>query len=121
MLTGALIAESLRPGATLEDLHLVVTRISRFRPAGTSSDQPDTWTLIEFEAPEATGDLLASVLAAALDAPGWYADFRSPAESWVVFPRQVFHYRRGDATGRAEAVEHGRTLGIPEGQLDWPV
>lgn len=29
-------------------------------------------------------------------------------------------YRRGDQAGRAEAVEYGKTVGVPEHQLDWP-
>jgi hypothetical protein len=39
----------------------------------------------------------------------------------VVFPGRVFRYRRGDEAARAQAQEHGRQLGIPEHQLDWPV
>jgi hypothetical protein len=59
--------------------------------------------------------------AGALDQPGWYMDFRSPAETFVVFPGRIFCYPRGDGAGRADAQAHGRRLAIPEPQLDWPV
>jgi hypothetical protein len=48
-------------------------------------------------------------------------DFRSPAETLVVYPGHVFRYPRGDDVGRAQAQAHGRQLAIPEPQLDWPV
>jgi hypothetical protein len=37
----------------------------------------------------------------------------------VIFPERVFRYRRGDQDARAAAQQHGRTLAIPEPQLDW--
>jgi hypothetical protein len=120
VLKGVLIAESLRVGASLDDLNLVVRRIRRLQPRGATADQAPTWTLLDFEVDEPDAEALAQRLAAALAAPGWYADFHSPAESYVVFPDRVFRFRRGDAAGRAEAEAHARTLGIPEQQLDWP-
>ena len=121
MIEGTLIAESLRPGANLENLKLTVRKISRLQPQGTTPDQPGTWTLLGFEADEAHAGELARAFAGPLDQPGWYVDFRSPAETFVVFPGRIFRYPRGDDAGRAEAEDHGRQLAIPEAQLDWPV
>lgn len=121
MIEGTLIAESLRAGTKLENLKLIVRRISRFQAQGTTPDQPGTWTTLDFEADEAEAEDLAQTFAGALDQPGWYVDFRSPAETFVVFPGRTFRYPRGDDTGRAEAQAHGRQLAIPEPQLDWPV
>jgi hypothetical protein len=66
---------------------------------------------------------LAQTFAGALDDQpvAWYADFRSPAETFVVYPGRIFRYPRGDHAGRAAAEAHGRQLAIPESQLDWPV
>lgn len=36
-----------------------------------------------------------------------------------LFPGKVFRYPRGDQAGRAEAQAHGRSVGVPEPQLDW--
>jgi hypothetical protein len=121
MLEGALIVESIRTGATLTGLRLAITRIARFVPGGTTSDQPDTWTLIDFVADDSDADEIASAFADVLDRPGWYADFRSDRETFVVFPGKVYRYPRGDEAGRRAAKEHGRALGIPEPQLDWTV
>jgi hypothetical protein len=121
MIEGALIAESLRVGTNLENLELTIRTISRSQPQGTTADQPGTWTILYFEADEAGAHGLARSLAGALDEPGWYADFRSPEKTFVVFPGRVFRYPRGDDAGRAEAQAYGRQLAVPDAQLDWPV
>ena len=121
MIEGTLIAESLRTGTNLENMKLMVRKISRFHAQGTTGDQPGIWTTLGFEADEAQAEDLAQAVAGALDRPGWYADFRSPAETFVVFPGRAFRYPRGDDTGRAEAQAHGRQLAIPQTQLDWPI
>jgi hypothetical protein len=53
-------------------------------------------------------------VAGVLDEPGWYADFRSAADAFVVFPGRIFRYPRAGDVGRAETQAHGR-------QLDWTV
>ena len=120
MVSGTLIVESLRDDARLDDLNLTVRKIYRFRPGETVPWQPDTWSFLEFEADDADAAPLADAFADVLAQPGWYADFRSPAETFVVFPGRIFRYPRGDATGRDTAAAHGRQLGVPEAQLDWP-
>jgi hypothetical protein len=121
MLEGTLIAESLRPGTTLDQFTLTVRKIARYLPGGITEDQPAIWTSIDFEIADSEGEALASALAAALGERGWYANFQSAAEAYVVFAGQVFRYPRGDAASRARAQAHGRLLGIPEPQLDWTV
>jgi hypothetical protein len=51
---------------------------------------------------------------------GCYADFRAGGDHVVVFAGKVFRYRRGDQDGRAEVMDYGRAMGVPEPQLDWP-
>lgn len=122
MIEGTLIAESLRVGTTLENLTLTVRKISRYQAQGTTADQPDVWTTLDFEADEAAAPELAEAFAGVLDDdPGWYVNFQSPTESFIVFPGRVFRYPRGDEAGRADAQAYGRQLAIPEPQLDWTV
>jgi hypothetical protein len=121
MIEGTLIAESLRVGTNLENLELTVRKISRYRAKGTTPDQPGVWTVLDFEAAEAGAAELARAFADVLDEPGWYVNFQSPAESFVVFPGRIFRYPRGDQAGRADAQAYGRRLAIPEPQLDWTV
>jgi hypothetical protein len=126
IVTGALIAESLAVGVVLEDVPLTVNRIRREQAPSSLSDAqrragaPATWTLIEFEAPADEAGTVAHALSTSLAPVGWYADFASRDERWVVYPGRVFRYARRDRTGRAAAAEHRRALGIPEAQLDWP-
>jgi|SRR5215218_9293320 hypothetical protein len=118
MLRGAIVAESLRVGSSVEGLDLVVRKLERV-DAGVG-DQPRTWTLVWFEVVDDDGDRLAAALSDALEVTGgWYADFHSDADVTVVFAGRTFRYRRGDTTERAKVADYARSVGVPEEQLDW--
>ncbi|WP_127358291.1 hypothetical protein [Actinacidiphila soli] len=124
MITGCLVGDSLRAGSVFEPRHLRIRRITRLNlSAGAVSGQPQIWTVIDFEAEDHDGhdvDGLAEELAACLSAEGgWYADFATDDERVVVFAGKVFRFPRGDEAGRAEAVAYGRSVGVPDHQLDW--
>jgi hypothetical protein len=119
MIRGAILAESLRPGTELPGQEMRILQLSRYEVSDAAEYQPPVWTLIEFEAPASAGHALADGLAESLLAPGWYANWNSDTEATVVYPGKIFCYPRGDANGRAAAQEHGRSLGVPEPQLDW--
>lgn len=119
--TGGLIAESLRVGSVVEGVELTVRRVSRADVGDVEAGQPLTWTFLDFEADDADADRLAEALSGALErAGGWYCDFRNELETFVVFSGRIFRYPRGDATGRAEAADYARSVGVPEAQIDWP-
>lgn len=113
-----LIAESIKPGATLEGLRLTVIRISRRPQGNAAADQPKVWTLIEFEAEEPP-DHIATELSKVLDSPGWYTDFAWNDQKFVIFPNRVFRYPRGDRNRHKEAAEYARSVGVPPQQADW--
>jgi hypothetical protein len=120
MLTGTLIAESLRVGTTIDGVTLTVRKIARYAPGDTTPDQPAVWTSIDFEAADADARPLAEALAAVLaESGGWYANFGSATEAFVIYHGKIFLYPRGDAEGRASAQAYGRLMGVPEPQLDW--
>ncbi|RLP87579.1 MULTISPECIES: hypothetical protein [unclassified Micromonospora] len=121
MIRGTLIAESLRPATDLRVAGLNIVRVRRQDVSNSASDdQPKVWTLLDFEAANQAADEIGRALAESLASDGgWYADFTVGDDRVVVFSNQVFRYRRGDRKGRAEAVEYGRTVGVPEHQLDW--
>ena len=122
MLKGTLLAESLRVGADLRVAGLRLTRLRRQDfSESVSAAQPPVWTILDFEANDDVGDALAQGLAPSLlSEGGWYADFTVGHDHVVVFAERIFRYRRGDQAGRAETVEYGKTVGVPEHQLDWP-
>ena len=119
MLQGTLIAESIRPGTSLDDLNLIVRQITRHAPDGTTDEQPPIWTDIYFEVDEKDAGALARKLADVLDASGWYADFRSDTETIVVYRGKIFRYPRGDAAARRTPWRTPRP-GVPA-IIDWPV
>jgi hypothetical protein len=121
MLHGILLAESLRAGVEIAVPELRVTRVRREDVSASASPaQPPVWTLLDFEAPDARAEELADALAAALlPDGGWYADFTVGEDHVVVFAGRVFRYRRGDDVAKAHVVAYGRTVGVPEHQLDW--
>jgi hypothetical protein len=120
MAAGTIVLESLRPGATLEGIELKVLRLRRVAVGNASPSQPDRWTLIDFEVPDAAADDLAAALARVLTVGPWYVDFHTAADKYVVFADQAYRYRRGDPEGRQAAQAHALAAGVPAAQIDWP-
>jgi hypothetical protein len=119
-LEGSLLAESLGRDVALEHVSLDVWKISRADAGDENAGQPLTWTFIHFRAPTGQADRLAAALSDALEPGGWYCDFRSEHDTFVVFDGRIFCYPRGDRERRAEVEEYARSVGVPEAQLDWP-
>jgi hypothetical protein len=119
MIKGTLIAESMRVGSSLTGVRLVVRQVSRYTVTEVPGYQPSIWTNIEFEADDSAAEALAKDFAAIMDEPGWYVNYSSAGETFVVYHDQIFRYPRGDEAGRAEAQAYGRAHGVPENQLDW--
>jgi hypothetical protein len=119
MIKGTLIAESLQVGATLADVSLAVREVRRYDVGAVPAYQPTVWTALEFEAADGDGEALARAFAGVMAEPGWYVNFSSDTETFVVYRARVFRYPRGDTAGRAQAQSHGRAAGVPEAQLDW--
>ena len=119
--SGALIAESLTKDKPLDGVDLRVHKVSRRDVGDVGAGQPLTWTFIEFEVDDEVADALAEALSRSIDpSGGWYCDFRTDKETFVVFGGRVFRYPRGDAEGRDEVESYGRSVGVPPVQLDWP-
>ena len=121
MLKGRLLTESLRIGTDLTVPGLRMTRVGRQDVSATSTAaQPDIWTCLDFEADDDLADTLAEALAAALlPEGGWYADFGVGDDHVVVFANRIFCFRHDDAAAGAEAAAYGRSVGVPDHQLDW--
>ncbi|WP_328843693.1 hypothetical protein [Streptomyces sp. NBC_00258] len=120
MLEGVLIAESLRVGAELTGIPLRITKLTRVEMTDPGQEQPRLWTLLDFTADELEAQRLADQLASCLlSTGGWYTDFHTARDTFVIFADKVFRYPRGQAEGRREAQDYGRSVGVPEQQLDW--
>lgn len=75
--------------------------------------------MLDVTAADDDAESLATAFAGALAAGPWYVNFNTADHAYVVYADKVFRYPRGDAAGRGAAQEHGRSVGIPEPQLDW--
>ena len=118
--SGILIAESLLKDSPLEGVTFQVHKVSRGDVGDVSAGQPLTWTFLEFTLEDQALAELVQALTHSLDpAGGWYCDFRTAEETFVVFAGRAFRYVRGDVRGRGEAEAYGRSVGVPETQLDW--
>jgi len=116
MLKGLLLKESLEDMSVLELVH--ITKTESWEISNAAASQPTTWTALSFEAEESQADALAEKLSQALKSR-WYTNASTSTHVYVIFPGKIFKYRKGDSTQRAKAEQHGRSIGIPESQLDW--
>ncbi len=116
MFKGLLLKESLL------DLHVLdwlrVTKTEVWNVENAAEYQPRVWTAIYFELEEGRAEDAAGKLSRALK-PAWFINGSTDDSVYVIFPGRIFVYRKGDSTQREAARQFGRTLGIPDGQLDW--
>ena len=120
MPVGYVLVEGMRADARLDGLPLTLTKIERSRVDDATPDQPPVWTTVGFRFPDAEAERVARALARVIDARGgWYSHFNVAGETFVIFADRIFRYAAGDETGRAEAAAYGRSVGVPESQLDW--
>ena len=108
---GLLIKESLKDESVLDEVE--VTKVETW-----NINDPPIWTAMYFVGDLSQVDHTAEKLSQVLH-PGWYCNIATLKHSIVVFPGNVFKYPRGEEGGQAKAQEHGRSLGLPEDQLDW--
>ena len=120
MALGYVLVESMRAGTRIEGLPLTLRKIERYPVRSATPDQPSVWTTVEFDFPDEEAGHLADALAGVLDEHGgWYSHFNVSGETFVIYAGRVFRYTSGDKTARAEAEGYGRSVGVPEAQLDW--
>ena len=53
--------------------------------------------------------------------PKWYAHFWKGNEVLAIFKDKFFEFKHDDKSTWKEAVEYGRSQGVPEAQLDFPI
>ena len=121
MARGILVAESLKAGARLSRAPLTLISGTRVESGDDTVGQPRMWTMIEFDVPDHEAPAMARLLSQVVDPVlGWYCDFRTESETFVVFGGKEFQYQRGDTAARAVVEAHARSVGVPTAQLDWP-
>ncbi len=119
MFTGLIIKESLRNDAVLADMGVQIVRVEKWDVGERAAEfQPDTWNAIFVEGSEEKIDEITSKLSQAV-LPKWYANLSDATTEYVIFHGKIFKHLKGDKTDAAEAIEYGKSVGIPDHQLDW--
>ncbi len=117
MYTGLILAESLQNEEVLSLMRVVRREVWEVGPRAADF-QPTTWNAIFVEGDTDKIESTAEALSHAL-IPRWYANLSTDETEYVVFPGRIFTHGKGDRSAASEAMEYGRSLGIPEHQLDW--
>ncbi|MFO0702616.1 MAG: hypothetical protein U0514_01935 [Candidatus Andersenbacteria bacterium] len=112
-----IIKESLSDQTVLAQFKITHEEVENIDNAAVG--QPSRWHLLSVTVDEDKVQEAAGAVSRALKKGKWYVDFSSDSEKIVVYPGRVFRYQRGNAASRVQAVTYGRSLGIPESQLDW--
>jgi hypothetical protein len=98
---------------------LSITRTERWNVDQPVDSQPKVWTAIHFGGDESQADLVTERVSRSLKPRGWYASISTRYDILVILPNKVFRYTRGDRLRKTVAMKYGRSLGIPDEQLDW--
>ena len=104
---GVIVLESLRDPTVVDGLKVVARE----------HDEPSGWRLVTVEVTSEQ----ATALASELKSGPWYIHFWHDQDVIVVFKDAVFRLRHNDRSTWTPALNHGRALGIPEEQLDFPI
>lgn len=118
---GIIIEESLEDPTVLQDIRILKTQIS---PVTEWHKTPwlKRWTLHTVEVPEDQAPAIAERLRRAIDSEhpvAWYADFKNELDHYIIFRDRLFRVPRNEHDAYAEVRAYGRTLGIPDYQLDF--
>jgi len=117
---GIIIEESLVDPAILNEMEILETKVEAVTPAH-KTPWVLQWTIHKVEFPEEKADWIAEEISKSIDAkhPTWYADFKNDTHHYIVFLLKVYKVDLTDQSQYDEVKKHGRSLGIPEQQLDF--
>lgn len=116
-LEGIVIQESLDDPLILNALSIIKTRVAEIDNA--SSGQEPVWTMHTIIVDPSEVDALAMQLRDGLKPGKWYVALRNDERSIVIYRDRIFDYESEDKVAHEEAQDYGKSLGIPESQLDW--
>lgn len=106
---GTIVEESLTDNRFINELRVTGVKIS------AAEDQADRWHLYSVEL---TGEQIDK-LSHMLKPQKWYAHFWDDHTIVVVYPGKQFTISRHDKTTWHNAIVFGKSLGIPQEQLDF--
>jgi len=110
MYQGAIIKETLTDELLLDCLTIEKVEIWK------TNDTIKYWTMIWFRSDVINfPERLASVIIGG----NWFADMKRDNCKYIVFKNNVLKYEIGNVDEKEKVLEHCRSLGVPENQLNW--
>jgi len=116
MYKGIIIAESLEEPSIINEFKVYRAEISEEEENIINENRKARWHLYWVEVNKEQIDLVMRGIK-----QGWYAHFWKGKDMIVVFKDKKFNINFDDKSTWKEAVEYGKSLGIKEEQLDFPL
>lgn len=107
---GIIVEESLEDNRIINELDVKRIEISK------SEDLADRWHMYTVIVSKEDIDRLAKNIK-----PGWYMHFWKDRQVVAVFRDKQIEFNFDDKSTWKPALDYGRSLGIPEEQLDFPI
>lgn len=116
---GVIIEESLVDASVLKGIKIIQTKKEKVE-SDHQTPWLKQWTLHTVDVPEKDIERVTEKISQALETEHeWYADFKSSDIHYVVFRGRVFKVDRSKPEEYEPVVEYGKSLGIPDHQLDF--
>ncbi len=117
---GIIIEESLKDTSTLNEVKILESKIEPVTPKH-QTPWLKQWTLHTIEVIENKIDMVSKKLSKSFDPkhPDWYADLKNDQFHYIIFANKVFKVGLSDPKLYLAAKEYGKSIGIPEYQLDF--
>ncbi len=112
---GVIISESLEEPSLLNEFDVYKARISKRDQPIDDQGHNGRWHLYWLHTTDKQIEALSSQIK-----DGWYAHFWKDQRLVAVFHDKKFEFNSGDKSTWKEAVEYGKSVGIPQEQLDFP-
>lgn len=108
-LIGTVVEESLEDNRLLNELEIIGFRISK------DENPQDRWHLYKVKVSRDDIEKLSKNI----NAGKWYMHFWEGSDITAVFKNKIFEFNYSDKSTWKDAIEYGKSLGIPEEQLDF--
>lgn len=102
---GVIVEESLKDKSILTDLNILEVEVS----------EDDEWHMYTVLVPQEFFEILSK----SIDDGTWYAHFWKDRDVVAVFKNKIIPFNFDDKSTWGEVLQHGRSIGIPEEQLDF--
>lgn len=113
---GTIILESLKTDDVIK--HLTITSKEVWNVDNNNIYQPNIWTAISFENSDEKIEIVLETIKSNLKT-FWYVDISDESKKYIIYPGKIISYYLNDKNGMQEAIDYGKSIGIPDSQLDW--